>query len=199
MSDRRFVAIEGPKGVGKTALCAALASALDAGARDQVVLTREPTPAFDLRNEQVLQGIALAQAITADRRMHVARTIAPALAHGKSVVCDRYILSSYVFHTGDGVSSSAITDLSRPFPLPSLNLILTASAPVIRSRLNARGTTTRLQSADNASEAGQYIHYAKLMETLGVPYKVCDNTDQRAQRVLISRLARLLSSDDWSF
>lgn len=199
MSDWRFVAVEGPKGVGKTALCAALASTLNCSDRDQVVITREPTPAFDLQNEQVLRGVELAQAITDDRRAHVAGTIAPALADGKRVICDRYVLSSYVFHTGDAVPSSVITDFNRQFPMPSLNLILTADTSVIRSRLNARGTTTRLQAADSARETARYIQYAKLMETLGAPYKVCDNTDRKAQRVIIGRLTRLLRSDDWSF
>src|SRR5215472_9330563 len=100
---RPFVAIEGPKGVGKTALCTALATSLGLEDHDRVLITKEPTPAFDLANEQILRGIDLATAIAADRQAHVATVITPALAEGKMVICDRYILSSYVFHTIDGV------------------------------------------------------------------------------------------------
>src|SRR5690242_18666190 len=110
MGSRPFVAIEGPKGVGKTALCKALAAGLRLDEHDRVVITKEPTPAFDPANEQVLRGVDLAAAIAGDRRAHVAAVIAPALAEGKMVICDRYILSSYVFHTIDGVATALISE-----------------------------------------------------------------------------------------
>jgi dTMP kinase len=194
----RFVALEGPKGVGKTALCTALAARLSPRERMQSLLTKEPTPAFDLQNEQMLRGAALAEAIAADRRVHVAEELAPALAAGKLVVCDRYLLSSYVFHTGDGVPSSVITELNRSFPLPSLNIILHADEGTIRRRLGLRGGATRLQSADSSAEFAQYIRFAKLMELQGIAYEVCDNANQEAQQAIVERLLRLLRADDWS-
>lgn len=35
------------------------------------------------------------------------------------MVCDRYILSSYVFHVADGVLKTVITRLNQGFPPPS--------------------------------------------------------------------------------
>jgi dTMP kinase len=197
VGNAQFVALEGPKGVGKTALCAALTARLKVHERGRVVITKEPTPAFDLENEQNLRGIDLAEAITADRRMHVAAVIAPALTASRPILCDRYVLSSYVFHANDDVDISTITELNHSFPLPSLNLILEANAEELRSRRTLRGQATRLQSADSAYEFAQYIRYAKLMESLGTPYQICDNSNQEAQHAIVEWLIRLLCADDW--
>jgi dTMP kinase len=194
----QFVALEGPKGVGKTALCAALAARLSPRERAQVLLTKEPTPAFDLQNEQMLRGVELARAIAADRQAHVAGMVAPALAAGKLVVCDRYLLSSYVFHTGDGVPSPVIAELNQTFPAPSLNLVLHADGDTIRRRLGMRGGATRLQSEDSSGEFAQYIRFAKLMELQGIAYQVCDNANQEAQHAIVEWLLLLLRADDWS-
>jgi dTMP kinase len=197
VGNAQFVAVEGPKGVGKTALCAALAARLRAHERHQVVITKEPTPAFDLRNEQNLRGIDLAKAIAADRQAHVAAVIAPVLAAGRPVICDRYILSSYVFHANDGVEASTITELNRSFPLPSLNLLLEANAEEVHSRRTLRGTVTRLQETDSAYECAQYIRYAKLMESSGTPYQIWNNSNQEAQQAIVEWLVPLLCPDDW--
>ena len=195
MGNAQFVALEGPKGAGKTALCAALAAHLSPHVRGQVIITKEPTPAFDLQSEQNLRGADLARAIAADRETHVSAVIAPALAQGIPVVCDRYVLSSYVFHAGDGVSASIITELNQPFPKPSLNLILEVSPKTIAARRAKRGNATRLQSTDSAVEFSQYIHYAKLMESLGAAYKVCDNSNLEAQQAIVTWLIELLRAE----
>lgn len=193
----RLVALEGPKGVGKTALCTELAASLSPGEQAQILITKEPTVAFDLRKEQTLRGVDLARAIAADRGTHVAELIAPALEAGKLVVCDRYLLSSYVFHAGDGVSLSVILALNKSFPLPSLNLILRADADVIRSRLSKRNEVTRLQSADSATELAQYIRLAKAMAGQGATFEVRDNSGHDEQRLVVNRLRGLLHTDNW--
>jgi dTMP kinase len=108
------------------------------------VVTKEPTPAFDLSNEEKLRGLALAKAIAEDRRRHVAEQIGPALEAGGAVICDRYILSSYAFHTADGVPAEVIDELNRGFPLPDLNLILRVAPLELARRRGERGTATRL-------------------------------------------------------
>jgi dTMP kinase len=146
----------------------------------------------------MLRGVALAKAIAADRRAHVTGMLAPALAGGKLVVCDRYLLSSYVFHPGDGMPSALVTELNRMFPAPSLNLILHADEGTIRRRLGLRGGTTRLQAADSPSEFAQYIRFAKLMELQGIAYEVCDNASRETQHAIVGWLLELRRSDDWS-
>lgn len=169
-----LIALEGPKAVGKSTLLAALAELLPPAAR--VVLTKEPTDRFDLSQEQHSHGLALAEAIARDRARHVAEVIRPALAVGKMVICDRYILSSYAFHVPDGVPAEAITRLNHGFPPPSLNLILKVPAGELSCRRGQRARSTRLQSDDPAAEAAAYQRFAELMECHGVQSRVVDNS-----------------------
>jgi dTMP kinase len=182
----RFVAVEGPKGVGKTSLCRGLADTMVA----DVVVTKEPTPAFDLSQEERLSGLALATAIAEDRRRHVDQSIAPALARGSRVVCDRYILSSLVFHTLDGLSWDEIWALNRTFPLPDVNVLVLASAKALTARRQDRATT-RLQAAvDPETELAAYRDQAKRLEDRGCACKIIYNGAD--QRQAIKELAALL-------
>lgn len=100
-----FITFEGIDGSGKSTQARMLAEAL-AGAGHDVVLTREPggSPGAEEIRALVLQGdpdrwsaeteILL---FTAARRDHLERTIAPALAAGKVVVCDRFADSTRMY------------------------------------------------------------------------------------------------------
>jgi len=100
-----FISFEGIDGSGKSTQCRRLAAALEAKGHE-VVLTREPggsAGAEEIR-ALVLQGdpdrwsaeteILL---FTAARRDHLERTILPALAAGKVVVCDRFADSTRMY------------------------------------------------------------------------------------------------------
>ena len=100
-----FISFEGIDGSGKSTQCRRLAETLQAKGHD-VVLTREPggsDGAEEIR-ALVLQGdpdrwsaeteILL---FTAARRDHLERTILPALAAGKVVICDRFADSTRVY------------------------------------------------------------------------------------------------------
>jgi len=100
-----FISFEGIDGSGKSTQCRRLAETLQAKGHD-VVLTREPggsEGAEEIR-ALVLQGdpdrwsaeteILL---FTAARRDHLERTILPALAAGKVVICDRFADSTRMY------------------------------------------------------------------------------------------------------
>lgn len=100
-----FLTFEGIDGSGKSTQCKMLAATLQARGFD-VVLTREPggsTGAEEIRR-LVLEGdpdkwsaeteILL---FTAARRDHLERTILPALAAGKVVICDRFADSTRMY------------------------------------------------------------------------------------------------------
>lgn len=100
-----FITFEGIDGSGKSTQARALSEALG-GLGVQTVLTREPggsTGAEEIRR-LVLEGdpdrwsaeteILL---FTAARRDHLERTIAPALAEGKTVICDRFVDSTRMY------------------------------------------------------------------------------------------------------
>jgi dTMP kinase len=88
-----MIVIEGPDGSGKTTLATALAEKI--GAK----LTREPF--FDTTRTLLLADSGaspaeLAIAMAHDRHQHM-RLLAPALARGATIVCDRYVLSTLVY------------------------------------------------------------------------------------------------------
>ncbi|SDJ16251.1 dTMP kinase [Lutimaribacter saemankumensis] len=101
----RFISFEGIDGSGKSTQARMLADALRARGHD-VVLTREPggSPGAEEIRRLVLEGdpdrwspeteILL---FTAARRDHLERTIRPALAAGKIVICDRFADSTRMY------------------------------------------------------------------------------------------------------
>jgi dTMP kinase len=100
-----FISLEGIDGSGKSTQARLLAEALRDEGRE-VVLTREPggSPGAEEIRALVLEGdpdrwsaeteILL---FTAARRDHLERTILPALASGKVVVCDRFADSTRMY------------------------------------------------------------------------------------------------------
>ena len=100
-----FITFEGIDGSGKSTQARRLAETLRAQGRE-VVLTREPggSPGAEEIRALVLEGdpdrwsaeteILL---FTAARRDHMERTILPALAQGRVVICDRFADSTRVY------------------------------------------------------------------------------------------------------
>lgn len=112
-----LVAFEGVNGAGKTGQVAALADWLR-GHELEVVTTREPggCPSAErirgllLSNEGAsLGGMAEVLMFAAARAEHVEQVIAPALARGAIVLCDRFVGSTLAFQGyGQGVDVAAI-------------------------------------------------------------------------------------------
>ncbi|MCT4559625.1 MAG: dTMP kinase [Pelagimonas sp.] len=100
-----FISFEGIDGSGKSTQARLLADRLTAAGHD-VILTREPggSPGAEEIRALVLQGepdrwSAQTELLlfTAARRDHLERTIRPALAAGKVVICDRFADSSRMY------------------------------------------------------------------------------------------------------
>jgi len=101
----RLITLEGGEGAGKSTQCARLAAWLE-GQGLKVVQTREPggTPEAEairrlLLGEGALRWDAMSEALLlfAARRAHVSGLIAPALARGAWVVCDRFTDSTMAY------------------------------------------------------------------------------------------------------
>ncbi|MDQ3538845.1 MAG: dTMP kinase [Actinomycetota bacterium] len=100
-----FITFEGVEGAGKSTQVKALVSTLRSEGHD-VVVTREPggPPVAERLREVLLdpnsQGMHPRTEVllyAAARAEHVERVVAPALAEGKTVVCDRFIDSSLAY------------------------------------------------------------------------------------------------------
>lgn len=153
-----FISFEGIDGSGKSTQCRRLAETLRAKGHD-VVLTREPggsQGAEEIR-ALVLQGdpdrwsaeteILL---FTAARRDHLERTILPALAAGKVVICDRFADSTRMYQ---GLSRGDLREtVDRLHTLmigrePDLTLLIDMDPEVGLSRaLSRHGVEERFES-----------------------------------------------------
>jgi len=97
-----FISFEGIDGAGKSTHIAALAQALESQGRE-VTLTREPggTPLAEALRSMVLNDamdpLTESLLVFAARRDHIVRVIAPALAEGKVVVCDRFTDATFAY------------------------------------------------------------------------------------------------------
>src|SRR5215469_84570 len=132
----RFITLEGGEGAGKSTQAQRLAARLR-GLAISVVVTREPggSAGADIMRHVLLSGAAkplgpVAETLlfAAARDDHVRTTIAPALAQGRWVVCDRFIDSTRVYQgTLGAVDLKLIRGLERltvSDTMPDLTLIL---------------------------------------------------------------------------
>ena len=126
-----FISFEGIDGAGKSTHIAGLADAFRAAGRS-VTMSREPggTPlAEKLRAMVLADGMdALTEAllIFAARRDHVVNVIAPALARGEVVLCDRFTDATFAYQGGGrGFNPDVLATLEawvQGTDLPSLQL-----------------------------------------------------------------------------
>lgn len=145
-----FISFEGIDGSGKSTQARRLADHLTANGRE-VVLTREPggSPGAEEIRALVLQGepdrwSAETELLlfTAARRDHLERTIHPALAEGKVVICDRFADSSRMYQGLRGEMRErvdALHDLMIGVE-PDLTVLIDMDPSAGLSRAKARAT-----------------------------------------------------------
>jgi dTMP kinase len=140
----RFISLEGIDGAGKSTHAAWLKAALLARGLT-VVATREPggTPLGE-----ALRALLLAHPMTHDteallmfaaRLEHVEQVIAPALARGDWVLCDRFTDATFAYQGGGhGVPRERIVELERFIPAncrPDITILFDVPVEVSRERL----------------------------------------------------------------
>lgn len=146
----RFVSLEGGEGAGKSTQLRALAQSLRALGVD-VLETREPggSAGAEAIRDLLLTGeadrwSARAEALlfAAARADHVEKTITPALAQGKWVLCDRFLDSSRAYQSGaSGLADDDILTLHRIGSndlLPDRTLVLALPEEEAGTRVRTR-------------------------------------------------------------
>lgn len=164
----KFITLEGGEGVGKSTLIRSLEVLLKQK-NIEVVLTREPggTPiADDVRRifksppggEEITPETE-ALLVSAARAQHVAKVIAPALARGAWVLCDRFADSTRVYQGLFG--GVAMNDLewlirfSTGSVQPDLTFLLDCDVDVSSTRI--RPSASR-DDAARYDQAGKVVH-----------------------------------------
>ncbi|MBX3482123.1 dTMP kinase [Phenylobacterium sp.] len=159
MARGRFITFEGGEGAGKSTQVQRLAARLKAGGRE-VVTTREPggSPGAESIRDLVLRGsadrwspVTETLLMYAARRDHIERVIAPALARGAWVICDRFADSTRAYQGGAGdVDAGLITALETHIldgVHPNLTLVFDLPVDVGLERAHVRaGAEMRFES-----------------------------------------------------
>ncbi|ODU19819.1 MAG: dTMP kinase [Sphingomonas sp. SCN 67-18] len=171
----RFITLEGGEGVGKSTQARRIADALAARGIDAVI-TREPggSPGAEAIRGLLLTGDAAlwgprAEALlfAAARADHVEKTIRPAIASGKWVICDRFLDSSRAYQGGaSGLDDDDIMTLHRIGSdafLPDRTLVLALPEDEAAARADARdgGVADRIGARDAAYHARVAAAFAR--------------------------------------
>jgi dTMP kinase len=169
----RLLVFEGLDGSGKSTQARELARALRA-AGHTLLETFEPTdgPTGARIREMARSGQMLAPEqelgwFVEDRRVHVRDTLAPALAEGRTVVCDRYFLSTVAYQGARGLDWRRIlAESEAEFPLPDLVLLLELEPAAGLARVRERGAVI-----EGVFERGDFLErVAAIFTALERPY-----------------------------
>ena len=158
----RFISLEGGEGAGKSTLLAGLHAHI-VGRGVALMQTREPggTPVGEAVRAIVLDPGARGMAaetelllMFASRAQLVRETIAPALAAGQWVLCDRYVDASYAYQGGGrGQPPARIAELERwacAGIVPDITLLLDLPVATGRARAAGRGQADRIETETDA-------------------------------------------------
>lgn len=181
--------VDGPKGVGKSAVVDEVADLIEAS-DGQALVTSEPskTPLGNLLrvSTERYRGYSFAHLMAGDRLDHVGTTVLPAVQAGITVVCDRYVASSLVSQRLDGMLLEETWNINQPLLLPSLSVVLTGTAEVIAERLTKRGYRSARYALTDGSTARE-IHFfaeaAHFMRCQGVHVVTIDCTELTVSQV----------------
>lgn len=173
-----MIAVEGIDGSGISTQSRALARWLEGTGRP-TLLTKEPSRGpvgrlvrRSLRGQGQAAGLgesAMAALFAADRLDHLARIVEPALAEGKVVISDRYLLSSFAYQSLS-VDLDWLRQLNRRARRPDLSLHLVVATAVSRLRRLKRPGDERYEADDHlARVAERFSELDRLLQAeLGV-------------------------------
>jgi len=143
-----FIAFEGANGVGKSTIINGVYDKLLKEKRD-VFLTKEPSDSeIGLLSRKIadkVEGKALACLVASDRFFHVENSIIPKINKGKIVLCDRNILSAFVFNKMDGIPFAYTDKLYDSLKYPDLIILFYADPKIVQERLLQRDNLTRYE------------------------------------------------------
>ena len=198
-----FITFEGGEGSGKSTQIRGLAERLVAEGRD-LLLTREPggTPEAELIRSLLVSGDVArwtpkAEALLnyAAREQHLERVIRPALAQGKTVLCDRFMDSTRAYQGYAGGCDMAFIDALEQAVVgstrPNLTLIFDLDPALGLARARNRGDH---RSEDRYERKGLAFH-----QSLRAGFLEIERNDPRRCRLIdASRDIETVAADVWT-
>ena len=154
---RRFITFEGIDGAGKSSHIGPLADRLRARG-ERVVCTREPGGTVlaeklrELLLHEAMDAVAETLLVFAARRDHIERVIAPALARGEVVLCDRFSDATFAYQgAGRGQDERMLRELEawvQEHLQPDLTLWFDVDPALAASRRAAARAADRFEAED---------------------------------------------------
>ncbi|GAB4550584.1 MAG: dTMP kinase [Rhizobacter sp.] len=186
----RFITFEGIDGAGKSTHIDALAERLRHMGQ-HVICTREPggTPLAETLRAQILQTamdpLTEALLVFAARRDHIQQVIAPALAQGHTVLCDRFTDATFAYQgAGRGFDTEVLATLEtwvQQGLQPALTFWFDLTAEMAAERRAAARSPDRFEQLDvhffNRVRQG----YARRMEQAPQRFARLDASQSREQ------------------
>jgi dTMP kinase len=199
-----FVAFEGPDGCGKSTQIRFLAEYLTEKGLD-VVSTREPggSPIAEVIREVILDRgntgmAALTEALlyAAARAEHVRQVIAPALAAGRVVLCDRFVDSSIAYQGyGRGLGAKTVWRINEPAVdgfMPDVTVFMNVPPEHAFARMNENKQYDRLENEDISFHQRVYEGYMELIQKPGVIVIDARGTKYETQGIIREKIAPVL-------
>ena len=172
-----FVTLEGGEGSGKSTQLKLLEDYLDKGGYD-VIYTREPggTPISEEIRKILLGGKNVemsdeteALLFAAARAQHIKEKILPAIAEGKTVVCDRYVHSSLVYQgyaRGLGEFVEKVNSYALENCMPDVTIFLDITPERAFARKGGADADDRLEQSGIDFHRRVYDGYVRMAEKL---------------------------------
>ncbi len=207
-----FISFEGIDGAGKSSHMEPLAQAFRVHGRD-VICTREPggTPlAEQLRTlllSEAMDPLTEALLAFAARRDHIGRVIAPALARGDVVLCDRFSDATFAYQgAGRGFSTDTLSTLEtmvqsglglEPGALlePHLTLWFDLAPAVAASRLESARAPDRFEQLDAAFFCRVAQGYVARAEA--APHRFARIDADRAPKEVWKQITQTMAGRGW--
>ncbi len=170
-----FVTLEGGEGSGKSTQLKLLEDYLDKGGYD-VIYTREPggTPISEEIRKILLGGKNVemsdeteALLFAAARAQHIKEKILPAIAEGKTVVCDRYVHSSLVYQgyaRGLGEFAEKVNSYALENCMPDVTIFLDITPERAFARKGGADADDRLEQSGIDFHRRVYDGYVRMAE-----------------------------------
>lgn len=171
----KFIAFEGCEGAGKSTQMRLLSELLQKRGAAHTV-TREPggSEISEAIRKVILDGRFTAMTdeceallYAAARAQHLADTVAPALARGEIVLCDRYIFSSYAYQgAGRGLPRKFLEEINGYAVsnyMPDLALFLDIPPAQAFDRKHGVDEDDRMECAGEGFHARVYAGYKRML------------------------------------
>ena len=187
-----FVVLEGIDGTGKTTAATAICNHLRSKGGD-VIITAEPTKGVIGKLVAETDGLSPeteALLFTADRACHT-EEIEGHLSEGRSVISDRYYVSTLAYQSAAGMDEGWLRELnSKVIREPDVTIVLDMDPELSLRRVDERGEKSRFEKLDYQRKVR--AAYLRIAEEKGYPVIDASASREDVAKAIIAKIEERL-------